>query len=88
MSVLCIHSGTKWLDQQGNQVDPDVGPSPTEGECYNVVDIFTFTEGPYYQLAEIPPTSTHTFIFWHEMFVPVSDIDETELIRQREGVTA
>lgn len=71
MKVICIES--KWTPASSNIVD-----FPVYGNVYNVVqEGFDFINQPCYELAEFPRK-------WvlKSCFIPLSDIDETEFIRE------
>lgn len=80
MKVLCIDAN--W-DGKGRI------PNPIIGEYYNVVNEEVEGSTVWYELAEFPPTPTrrdYERINQYEStgFAPTSDIDEKELVKERE----
>jgi hypothetical protein len=69
MKVLCINA---------KPVNCDI--DLIEGEVYTVIDIEMFQNKDYYVLAEIAKPNS----FIKDRFIPLSDIDETEIVKQRE----
>lgn len=59
-------------------------PVPVVGNEYTVVDQICKADIVYYELAEIPPNGNHYYYYCHTFFSLLSDIDETELINEKE----
>jgi predicted ATPase len=69
MKVLCI-------DAKPIRCIVDI----VEGEGYTVIDLERFQNKDYYVLDEIEKPNS----FRKDRFIPLSDIDETEIVKQRE----
>lgn len=80
MKVMCINDTIH--EMTGNKFMPKL----RIGETYTVVDETEYRGHFFYLLLEfIDPN----FKYWYEkeQFIPLSNIDETELIKERELVT-
>ena len=83
MKVICILEPRSMYDSDGNRVEGVVSPIRVGNE-YNIVLEVELPEGCYYKLNEIKEKQ----LFHSELFAKLSDIDETELINEREEVYA
>lgn len=74
MKVLCINQN--WIKKVGSE------PEPICGHIYTVIDCQEWYGHDYYRLEELPvwADSAH--------FSPLSDIDETELVNERELINS
>jgi hypothetical protein len=71
MRVMCIQKDRKEDGQ------PISDPLLKEGHEYNVVGIWEYE---YYILAEFPSD----IVFGKSLFIPLSSIDETEMVRNKQ----
>jgi hypothetical protein len=80
MKVLCVNN-----DFPPNGKGWSGGRECGIGSIYSVIDTFTFPDDGVaaYELAEDPE-----YAYWVGNFAPISDIDETELVNQREKIFA
>ena len=78
MRVICIQKDTTTVH------GPDTPGKLIEGEAYTVTGVEKFMGKDYYTLSEFSPLHS----FWVELFIPCSDIDETELEYNAEKQTA
>jgi len=79
MRVMCIKNGL-WLSEQ-------VGLNPF-GPSFGEIVTVTEVDGDKYYLKEWPTNSKGRIANWHSKnFVPLSTIDETELLEQREAIS-
>lgn len=88
MRVLCINgsnvgyigkmslTGTKWVATSKDIV--------IEGEIYTVTGTWPYEGKLFYELAERPPEC----VYLSTRFIPLSDIEETELVNNKEEVYA
>ena len=75
MKVMCIDDN--FLIKDGNE--------PKIGEVVTVIDICEINKGNYI-LSEYPVSKNGIpLCFIPNRFIPLSDIDETELVKQRES---
>jgi hypothetical protein len=58
------------------------GPAPVFGEIVTVFESISDETGDWYKLEEYDPNE----VFGQEGFAPLSDIDEIELVKERELV--
>lgn len=76
MKVLCVN----------NDFENIIVEKPLVGKDYTVV--YTYNHilfGQFYELAEFPPAAEGSKDLWDaNSFVPLSEIDEMELVRERE----
>lgn len=80
MKVVCLTLETLGPHVEGSK-DVPTGDWPVVGSTYTVDDTMRHEGILFYSLVELP-------LDWHDArnFAPISSIDETELIAQREGV--
>jgi hypothetical protein len=73
MKVLCIEGGNIpcWTQIKKDEI-------LTEGQIYNVIDQEIFVGTLYYVLEELGFENA----FDSDLFVPLSDVDETEFVRE------
>lgn len=88
MRVLCINgfnvgyigklsvTGQKWVATSNDIV--------IEGEVYTVTDTWPYEGKLFYELAERPPEC----VYLSTRFIPLSNIDELELVNEKEEVHA
>lgn len=76
MRVICIQKANRL---NGKPADNRI-PQPEEGNVYNVAAQYDFEEKAFYVLCEFPSNN----IFEASMFIPLSDLDETELVNESE----
>ncbi len=77
MKVMCIKEDTNTVT--GTSCDTLL----KVGEVYNVDFIETWKNERWYNLAEIKFYKGELTSFWEGLFAPLSDIDETEFIRNK-----
>lgn len=80
MKVLCIKKATR-----NTVTGKPIKSSTTEGRIYNAVGDDP-TDKEYYIFSEFPYYETR-LSFWKGNFIPVSEIDETEMVREYDIVT-
>jgi hypothetical protein len=72
MKVICIDPGPRYMSPLVlNEIYHVIGD---DHKC-------PFCNGPMYELQEYPGNPFHA-----DRFIPVSDIDETELVNKKEGI--
>lgn len=77
MKVMCIKDG-----QWRGKLTGDPAEGPKYGEVVTVVDEVTTSDKDVYILQEYPDARGYA----KKRFIPLSDIDETELVSEREAV--
>lgn len=84
MRVICLLTGNpdKTFDCMGNK--GVYVPPVYVGNEYTVVDKDIHNGRLFYELAEVPPDGFIHFQYESKMFGIPSDIDETELVKDRE----
>lgn len=83
MKVMCIgENPAPWRDLQGNLLNQKY-PHPKDGEVCVVTDERVVNNDTFYQLAGYDPYLYYLSIY----FIPLSSIDETELVKEREPNT-
>ena len=80
MRVICINEGKRTVSSTGDPVD---GPIPVVGNEYYVIDDIVHEGKLFYELAEFPRTPTKIDYFNSHMFAVPSELDETELVKER-----
>lgn len=73
MRVMCINDNVESLRRCKKSI-------LVFGEIYNVIDYTKDEEGEFYELAEDKGYEYRT-----DAFAPISEIDETELIKERQS---
>ena len=81
MRVLCVKGINKGDDNYEEKRQPAGKYDEIyEGETYTVVNELKKDEIVFYYLAE----RRHDATYWSGCFIPLSNIDETELVNERE----